>query len=465
MPTEFHRRVRGVLEDAVRMEPGAREPFVREACGDRPELLEEVLSLLPHFEVMRDFEPKRPTGAVFGIPGTTTCEQAGSEARRAEPAEAERVPPFTIDGYLVESVLGHGGMGVVYRAVHPRLHRQVAIKILRRGLVLTENRQRFTFEEEVLRQLRHPYIARFVHAGIARIMPIRRPEDMDDWRPYFVMEYIDGRPLTKYVAAERLNARRRLELFAQVCGAVEYAHHRGIIHRDLKPDNILVRADGEPKILDFGIAHIPGLDATVLQDTDGQFTGTLHYASPEQLQGKVEGLTPQSDVYTLGLILHELLTTRLPRRERGRVEIRLGGITLSGDPEQPDVRDEEFRYYLTAIAATALRKTEGGRYRSAGELGADVESLLASFPEESWWGVFKQRVARFFSPDASWTPAPTSRPLRAVLHKRIAMAMESGTQRETDANHADDSPAESKKSDTTLRLDQDKTDRIKRDAT
>ncbi len=440
MPTSFHRRVRQILEHAVRLEPNARGAFVRRTCGDNRELLEEVRSLLPHFEIMRDFEPGRPRGATLPIPGTTSMGQAQDEAQAKQDEDLERTPPFTIDRYAVEEVLGHGGMGVVYRAVHPTLHCNVAIKILRKGLLSADNRHRFTFEEEILRQLQHAGIARFVHSGVARMMPLESVHGMSDWRPYFVMEYVNGQSLTRFTAAHGLDVRQRLELFAKVCEAVEYAHRRGIIHRDLKPDNILVLSSGAPKVLDFGIAHIPALQSSVVRDREGQFTGTVRYASPEQLAGKVADLTLRSDVYTLGLILHELLAGRLPRREGTTLRLALRGVHADDGHGRLLPNEGEFRHYLTAILVTALRRSEEHRYRCAGELGGDVETLLAYFPVQSFWARLRTRVAGLFLPQSGGDADFTSRPLRAVLRKRIEMAIDTKLP-DVRESHAGEDPA------------------------
>ncbi len=458
MPTSFHRRIRRILEEAVRLPSTSREAFLQRACAGNPELLLEVRSLLPHYEVMRDFEPERPHGSAWRLPGTTAFTKAKVEADKAQADTAERKPPFAIDQYTVLEMLGRGGMGVVYRAVHPTLHRQVAIKILRKGLVTPENRQRFTFEEEILRQLQHPGIARFVHAGVARIMPLDSAEAMSDWRPYFVMEYIAGQSLTKFAAGNRLGVRERLELFVKICDAVEYAHHRGIIHRDLKPDNILVQPSGQPKVLDFGIAYIPFLQSMLVRDKDGCFTGTLSYASPEQIAGRIDKLTPRSDAYALGLVLHELLTGRLPQRAGGALRMNVDDVCIDGDAcLRP--RDAEFRYYLTAILATALRMTEGEYYNSAGELGADLENVLTHFPASSRWSVLRSHLSRLFSARSKWAPAPTSRPLRAVLRKRISMAMESDAYRTVAAEEPPEVAPSNANLGTTQRLESGHADR------
>lgn len=416
MPTEFHTRVQTILEASLRLHPEVRRLFIQRVCTGNPKLLREVRSLLPHYEELQGFEPEPIRGTVWGLPGATTCARAARVAKD-ESTRAERVPPFGIDQYMVKEVLGRGGMGIVYFAVHVTRKSPAAIKILRRGLLSQEDLRRFELEVEINRQLHHPGICRLMYANT-----IATPFDR---RPYFVMECILGNPLTKYAEANRLDLRQRLALFARVCDAVEYAHHHGIIHRDLKPANILVEQSGQPKILDFGIARIAGFQSILECNEQGRFIGTPEYASPEQAAGRTEDLTPCSDVYTLGLIGRELLTGQAPRRVGHRSRLTIEGVRLVGDPNRLDPHEREFRYYLTAIFAKALRQTRGKRYRSAGELGADIEILLARYPIPSRWAALKSRVSNLLQPRTNWSPSPTGRPLRAVLRSRIRRAIES----------------------------------------
>ena len=372
MSTRFHRRVQRILEAVSQAEPDWRESLIQEACEGDPKLLEEVRSLLPHYETAGEFKPGRPLGSAWGLPGTTTFTRAADAAAD----EPEWTPPFAIAPYTVVKVLGRGGMGVVYRAVNPATHRVVAIKVLRKRLRSREDRRRFMFEEEILRQLQHTGIGRFLHGGIARIVHRNTPQAPPDRRPYFVMEYIAGQSLTAFAREHELDVRARLALLAKVCEALEHAHRRGIIHRDLKPDNILVEESGQPKVLDFGIAQILEFESTLIRNEDGQFAGTREYASPEQMAGRVKDLTPASDVYTLGLIAHELLTGRLPPRKGGKVRLRLADVVLEesaaawqhqrrvpllpvsdpGDGGAPDAR-----------RAVRHRGRAGSRYRESAE--------------------------------------------------------------------------------------------------
>jgi eukaryotic-like serine/threonine-protein kinase len=421
MPTEFHLLVQEILDAAVRIAPGEREAYVERVCADNADLLREVCSLLPHYEQIRDFEPRPPEGLTWNISDSTTAlDIDGCEAEGG--AAVDPLPPFMLGRYTVVSVLGRGGMGVVYRALDAtRPDTVVAIKLLGRGLMSPADRWRFRFEEEVLHRLQHPGIARFITCDA--VQAAHGP------RPYFVMEYVDGQGLLEYAAASRLDTLQRLGLFVSVCEAVEHAHHRGIVHRDLKPDNILVERSGQPKVLDFGLAQFVASQPPAGEERP-QFAGTLRYASPEQLLGRAARLTPRSDVFALGLIGHELLTGRLPAPAVGELSLKLGGVRLeeSGAPRSPE--EQEFADRLADIVGRALRKNEHERYVSAGEFGAQLVALLLDYqpqgdrPLQATWARLKARWARVFSTSADSPASAASRPLSAVLRTRIAMAME-----------------------------------------
>src|SRR5690348_6542454 len=200
-----------------------------------------------------------------------------------------------IGAYQIEAEIAHGGMGTVYRAVRAddAYQKQVAIKLVDRGMLSRRSAELFRHERQILANLEHPNIARLLDGGTH-----------DDGSPYLVMEYVEGESITKYCDTHRLSIEQRLALFQKICSAVHFAHQNLVIHRDIKPANILVTQEGEPKLLDFGIAKIVGSGAET--QTIGAMTPA--YASPEQLSG--HAVTTSTDIYSLGLVLYEILTGR-----------------------------------------------------------------------------------------------------------------------------------------------------------
>jgi len=218
-----------------------------------------------------------------------------------------------IEGYRITGKLSDaGGQGTVWRAVQLGTHREVALKLLRAGVFSSKQAQaRFEREVELTASLEHPNIARVYESGLHHGVH------------YYAMELIDGLPLDEYVGARTLTQRQVLELTRIVCQAVQYAHQRGVIHRDLKPSNILVTADGQPHVLDFGLAKtfLEG-EPDVRVSVEGDIAGTPAYMSPEQAAGRVEHLDTRTDVYSLGVILYQLLTGRFPHDMTGtRLEV------------------------------------------------------------------------------------------------------------------------------------------------
>ena len=226
-----------------------------------------------------------------------------SATTRPTPSRPQRsAQPDTIGPYKILEVLGEGGMGVVYRAEQAQPHRQVALKLIRPGVVTGSLLKRFQLEADILARLQHPGIAQVYQA------------DLYEGAPYFAMELIEGESLTRHARSHNLSIKQRLELFAKVCDAVQHAHQKGVVHRDLKPGNILVTKDGQPKILDFGVARATDGDiqTTTIETDVGQLIGTTPYMSPEQAAGDPGAIDTRSDVYALGVILYELLSGRLP---------------------------------------------------------------------------------------------------------------------------------------------------------
>ncbi|WP_412061765.1 protein kinase domain-containing protein [Rubrivirga sp. IMCC45206] len=391
MPTDPLDRLERLFRAALLHPPEERAAFLDAACDD-PALRREVESLLASDAEAGDhaFLGQAATGLLGDLPAA------------APPADA--LVGGTVGPYRVLRPLGEGGMGAVYLAVReaPFL-RHVALKVIRGSAPDLATLRRFEQERQILASLDHPGIARLLDGGVT-----------DDGRPYFAMEYVEGRSITAYADAHRLGLGARLRLFRAVCEAVHYAHQNLVLHRDLKPSNILVTSDGTVKLLDFGIAKLlnPNLSAAAMPVTRTALrVMTPEYASPEQVRG--EGLSTASDVYGLGVVLYELLAGRRPYRLGGGSAGEIVRAVVEADPERPSTavaRDEtvvradgstevvsaaavgaargaspdrlrrRLRGDLDAIVLKALRKEPERRFPSAEALSHDIERYQAGQP-------------------------------------------------------------------------------------
>jgi eukaryotic-like serine/threonine-protein kinase len=254
----------------------------------------------------------------------TDSQQTEPSTRNDESMLGRRIGP-----YRIEREIGRGGMGTVYEAwrADGEFQHRVAIKLVNAGLDNNFVLKRFRNERQILAALDHPNIGRLLGGGTT-----------GNGDPYFVMEYIEGQPLYRYAEAQQLSIADRLRLFTQICDAVQYAHEKLVIHRDIKPTNIMVSSTGAPKLLDFGIAKL--LDPQLVSDTTPQTTlgvrlMTIEYASPEQVQALP--ITFQSDVYSLGVILYELLTSHSPYRFRNLLPHEVARAIIEDEPELPSI--------------------------------------------------------------------------------------------------------------------------------
>jgi serine/threonine-protein kinase len=277
MQTLFHQ--------AVELPELDRRAFLETASGSDDALVAEILAML---------EADSRPGSLLDRDMSQVAQQMLAGIDPATPAVKEFGP------YLIKELLGEGGMGLVYLAERKDLANLVAIKILRDAWLSPARRERFASEQKMLAQLVHPSIARLYDA-----------HTLEDGTPYFVMEYVEGLPITTYCQKHACSIERRLQLFRQVCEAVQFAHAHAMIHRDLKPSNIFVKGDGSVRLLDFGIAkQVESLDEPVDQTRTVLRMMTPAYAAPEQIRGDSAGV--QTDVYSLGVILFELFADRLP---------------------------------------------------------------------------------------------------------------------------------------------------------
>ncbi len=278
-----------------------------------------------------------------------------------------------IEGYKIMEQLPLGGQAVVYRAVQEATKRVVALKVLQQGLQ-TSTRAQYCFEREVdlAASLKHPNIVTIYDSGIAK------------GQYYFAMEYIIGKPLDKYVESEKLPLPKTMELFAKVCSAVAYANQRGVMHRDLKPGNILVDDDGEPHILDFGLAKlVDGSEQTAQEaamvSIPGRVIGTLAFMSPEQASGQPSAVDVRTDVYSIGVILYRILTGKFPYDVSGVMLAILRNIQ-EAEPTRPSKFIPRFNSEVEAILLKALDKDPSYRYQSSAHLQQDIEHWLKGLP-------------------------------------------------------------------------------------
>ena len=298
--------------------------------------------------------------------------RAGIEAVTQASTPTSPPLPDRIGSYLIHRRLGEGGMGIVYEGEQQTPKRMVAVKVVRGGQYVDETRVKlFQREVQTLARLRHPAIAAIYEAGRT-----------GDGQHFFAMELVRGVQLNEYVRDRSVPRRQRLELFRSICDAINYAHQRGVIHRDLKPTNILVDPDGNPKILDFGLARItdPDVGLTTSGTEIGEIMGTLPYMSPEEARGNPDEIDVRSDVYSLGVIFYALLTDQLPYTVSQTVLHEAVRVICEEPPRRPSTIDRSLRGDLETIALKALEKERGRRYQSAAALSDDVERYLTNQP-------------------------------------------------------------------------------------
>lgn len=391
MTADNWERLKDLFERALACGPPEEQrEFLAANCGGDAALCAELESLLEeHGRMSAAFLEQAPVSEL--------------RARATWPAEGS-----VIGAYRLERQLGRGGMGTVFLASRAdgAYQKQVAIKLLSAGGTNEELVRRFLAERQILARLDHPNIARLVDGGAT-----------EQGQPYLVMDYVEGIPIDRYCRERALKLEQRLELFEQVCAAIAYAHENLVVHRDVKPGNILVTAEGTPKLLDFGIAKLLHPETG---DSESRRTllvfGTPEYSSPEQVRGRA--ITKATDVYSLGVLLYELLTDRSPYQVASRAADEMVRVICEEDPEPPSsaisrspTRQEEGETEpasgedhkrrrrlsgdLDNIVMMALRKEPEQRYQTAAELAKDLRRHVEGLPVHARGRSWGYRTAKF----------------------------------------------------------------------
>jgi len=360
-------RIQGLFHETADLPEPEQRSFLKAACGDDDALMADVRAML---------EEDAKGASLLSRDRAQVANEVLGESAGGVPASQQLGP------YKLKHVLGEGGMAVVYLAERTDLGSLVAVKVLRDAWLSPARRDRFASEQRTLAQLSHPCIARLYDA-----------DALPDGTPWFVMEYIDGVPLTDYCRQHESSIRERLRLFRAVCEAVQYAHGHAVIHRDLKPSNILVKSDGSPSLLDFGIAkQLETVDASVDQTRTGLRLMTPAYAAPEQIRGDRVGV--HTDVYSLGVILFELLAGQLPFDLSNLTPAEAATVIADHDPGKPSAAARRIaEHYLLAskiawadldvLCLTAMHKDPQRRYRSVEALMRDIDHYLKGEPLEA----------------------------------------------------------------------------------
>jgi serine/threonine protein kinase/Tfp pilus assembly protein PilF len=390
---ERYRQVKNLFQLVLDQPPADRRTYLERACGSDTELFTQVRELLKADYKSEDFLEK---------PAVTPISKVLAEAA----ADMQETMPGKIGPYAIQKLLGSGGMGAVYLAsrADKSYDKQVAIKVIHKGMQSDKILQRFRRERQIVASLDHPNIARLLDGGAT-----------DDGRPYIVMEYVEGQAIDTWCDQKRLTTEKRLQLFLQVCDAIHYAHQNLIIHRDIKPGNILVRPDNTVKLLDFGIAKLinPEVGSAVPDKTATSMRlMTPQYASPEQVKG--DPVTTATDVYLLGIVLYELLTGHRPYQIRDQGALEAIRAFALGEPQKPSeaifrtadhalpdgrrqitknvvsvsqVRDgnpaallQALQGDIDAILLRALRRNPSDRYQSTAQLAEDIRCHLNHLP-------------------------------------------------------------------------------------
>ncbi len=363
-------RVEALFQAALELEGEERTRFLRVSCAEDAGLLQEVEGLLALDSV-----------------SDGRLDSPAPEALALGDARSNLLVGRLLGPFRLTRCLAAGGMGAVYEARQEHPDRRVAVKVLRSDVATPDLERRFRYEASFLGRLQHSGIAHVYGADVAELDGLRVP--------YIAMELVEGaRPITTYAREQRLALAARIELFAQVCDAVHYGHQKGVLHRDLKPGNVLLDRDGRPKLIDFGVARALDPEQATRRTEAGVFLGTVQYVSPEQC-ADTRDLDVRSDVYSLGVVLYELLCERLPYELAGAPLPQAARIVQECEPRRPSTAARALRGDLETILLKALEKERERRFQSVAELGEDLRRYLRHEPITARAPSWTRRLALF----------------------------------------------------------------------
>ena len=405
-PSDRFRRLKLFFAEALERPPAEREAFVDEACAGDAGLAAELRALLEAHARDGGFLED-----IVAVGARDVVVHQGEGSGGGGGGDGMLRGRFGV--YEILEELGSGGMGTVFlaRRADSEYEAKVAVKIVRPGLFSTETLRRFRAERQALARLAHPGIARLLDGGTT-----------ERGVPYLVMEHVEGLPIDAYAEQKGLDRAARIHLFRSVCGAVQYAHANLIVHRDLKPANILVTAEGEPKLLDFGIAKFLGEEDPHLTRV-GERVLTPDYASPEQIRG--EPVTTATDVYSLGVVLYRLLTGRAPYGFPSGRSSEIEKIVCEREPEPPRLSED-----LDTILGKALAKEPERRYASVAELSEDLRRYLDNETVAARPDTLVYRASKFVRRHRTGVAAAAAAAFALAAGLAVALASAAAARRE-----------------------------------
>lgn len=400
------KKISRIIDLALTMPVESRTTYLQNLCEDNPDMQEEIEELLSHLDQSEGLLEHHLEK------NEALLEEFATQLEKSAPKVDYSLEGRKIGKWKLAEMLGHGGMGSVYKAkrIDSEIRQIGALKVMHQNLKTPDNVQRFKLEQQILAGLNHPNIASRLDGGITH-----------DGLPYLVMEYVEGMPILNYCDSKNLTIKKRIQLFIQVCEAVQYAHKNLIVHRDLKPENIWVTNEGHIKILDFGIAKLldPDIyDFSAIETRKGASLMSLESAAPEQVSGA--GITTSTDLYALGILLYKLLAGIHPFDFKDKRYRSIMQMIQEDDPPVPSQRISKLaddnliseiaesrmttpsdlirrlKGDLDAIISKTLRKESDARYNSAGQLIEDIRSYLRDKPVLARGEAFQYKVKKFF---------------------------------------------------------------------